>query len=190
MSLISEALTSEAPDHEDGIRFRRLEKAEADRAASEQTGCAKREVAHELGQMQDGVEFERNRDQGLGAAAVLLGLVQVTGKFESDRNLRRQSAGAADVFVVDRRRFDAVEHSEHPEHLAVRTEQGNRQELADLERRNEIQIRARSLGGVIGDEHIFLLQRAGGDAIVERDIDGTGNAVLHSPSNVEHGVFE
>ena len=104
---------------QDGIRIRCLEKAEPNRSASEQTGRAKREVAHELGQMQDGVEFESNRDQGFGAAAVLLGLVQVTGKFESDGNLRGQSAGAANVFVADRPRFGAVEHSEHPEHLAV-----------------------------------------------------------------------
>ena len=62
--------------------------------------------------------------------------------------------------------------------------------MADLESRYEIQIRARSLGGVIGEEHIFLFQRAGGDAIAERDIDGTGNLVLNSPSNVEYGVFE
>ena len=41
--------------------------------------------------MQNGVEFERDRDQGLGAAAVLLGLVQVVGKFESDGNLDRKS---------------------------------------------------------------------------------------------------
>ena len=105
--------------YQDGIRFRCLEKAEADRSASQQTGGAKSEVARELGQMQDVVKFESNRDQSLGAAAVLLGLVQVTGKFESDGNLRRQSAGAADVFVADRPRFGAVEYSKHPEHLAV-----------------------------------------------------------------------
>ena len=38
--------------------------------------------------MQDVVKFESNRDQGFGAATVLLGLVQVTSKFESDGNLR------------------------------------------------------------------------------------------------------
>ena len=130
------------------------------------------------------------RDQGLGAAAVLLGLVQVTGQFERDGNLRGQSACAADVFVVDRPRLDPVEHSEHPQHIAVRTEQGHSQQLPDMESGNEIQIRARSRGGVFGDEHILLLQRAGRDAIVERDIDGTGHAVLHSPSNVEGGLFE
>ncbi len=118
-----------------------------------------REVAHELGQMQDGVEFERDGDQGLGAAAVLLGLVQVAGKFEGDGNLRGQSAGAADVFVVDRPGLDAVEHAEHSEHIAVRTEQGHGEELADLESGDEIQIRAGSLGGVLGDEHILLFQR-------------------------------
>ena len=38
--------------------------------------------------MQDGVEFERDGDQNLGAAAMLLGLVQITGQFERDGNLR------------------------------------------------------------------------------------------------------
>ena len=163
-----------------------LEKAERDGSCPRaELGRAQREIAHEFGQMQHGVEFERDRDQGLGAAAVLLGLVQVAGQFESDGNLRGQSAGAADIFVVDRPGFDAVEHSKHPEHIAVRTEQGDGEELADMESGDEIQIRARSLGGVLGDEHIFLLQRVGRDAIVERDIDGTSLAVFDSPSNME-----
>ena len=114
-----------------------------ERAPSRRRG-AQSEVASELGQLQDVVQFERERDQGLGAAAMLLGLVQVPGKFESDGNLRGQSAGAADIFVVDRPGLDAVEDSEHPEHLAVRTEQGDSEELADLESSHEIQIRARS----------------------------------------------
>ena len=44
--------------------------------------------------MQDVVEFKSNRDQGFSAAAVLLGLVQVTGKLESDGNLCGQSGKA------------------------------------------------------------------------------------------------
>ena len=44
--------------------------------------------------------------------------------------------------------------------------------------------------GIFGDEHIFLLQRTSRDAIVERDIDGTGAAVLHCPSNMEGVLFE
>ena len=59
-----------------------------------------------------------------------------------------------------------------------------------MESRNEIRIRLRSPGGVFRDEHIFLSQRAGSDVIVERDIDRTGDALLHCPSNVEGGVFE
>ena len=139
--------------------------------------------------MQDVVEFEGERDQGLGAAAVLLGLVQVVGKFESDGNLRGQSAGAADVFVVDRPGLDAVEHTEYPKHIAVRTEQGHGEELADLESGNEIQIRARCFGSVFGEEHIFLLQRERHGAIGERDIEGTDDAVLHCPANVEGLLF-
>ena len=140
--------------------------------------------------MEDGVEFESDGDEGLGAAAVLLGMVQVAGQFESDCNLRCQSSGAADVFVVDGPGVDAVENAEHAQHIAVGTEQGDGEELADFESMDEIQIRARSFGGVFGEEHIFLFQRAGGDAIVERDIDGTGNAVFHSPTNVEGALFE
>ena len=71
------------------------------------------------------------RDQGLGAAAVLLRLVQVAGQFEGDSNLRRQSAGAANIFVIDRPGLDAVEHSKHSEYIAVRTEQGNSEELTE-----------------------------------------------------------
>ena len=59
-----------------------------------------------------------------------------------------------------------------------------------MESRNEIQIRARSFGGVFGKVYVLLFQCAGRDAIVERDIDGTGDSVLYSPSNVEYGVFE
>ena len=62
--------------------------------------------------------------------------------------------------------------------------------MADLEGRNEIQICLRNLGGVFGDEHIFLSQGAGRDVIVERDIDRTGEAFFHCPSNVEGGIFE
>src|SRR5450631_768657 len=176
--------------HEDGIEFSGLEKAEGGGATAEQTGRAQSEVAHELGQMEDGVEFEGDGNQGLGAAAMLLGLVQVMGKFESDGNLSGQSAGAADVFVVNRTGLDAVEHSEHPEHIAVRTEQGDSEELADMKSTDEIQVGAWNLGGVFGEEDTFLFQRAGRDAVVERDIDGTGQAVLHSPSNVKGGVVE
>ena len=176
--------------HQDGIWLRCLEKAEGDGSASQQSSRAQSKVAHELRQMQDVVEFERDGDQGLGAAAVLLGLVQVAGKFERDGNLRGQSARAPDVLVVDRPRLGAVEHSEHPEHIAVRTEQRHSEELTDMESRNEIQIRARSFGGVFGEEHIFLFQRSGPDAIVERDIEGAGDPVLHSPANVEYGLFE
>ncbi len=68
--------------------------------------------------------------------------------------------------------------------------QGHRQQLANLEGGNELQIRTRSLRGVFGEEHILLLHRAGGNAIVERDIDGTGHSVLHSPPNVEGSLFE
>src|SRR5208282_5286151 len=176
--------------HQHRIQLRCPEKAEGSGSTAEQAGRAQSKVAHELGEMQHGVEFERDGDQGLGAAPMLLGLVQVTGQFESDGDLRSQSAGAADVFVVDRARLDAVEHTEHSEHIAVRTEQGNRQQLANLESSQEIPIRSRSCGGVFGDEHIFFLQRTCRGAIVERDIDGTGDAVLHSPSNVKGSVFK
>ena len=133
--------------------------------------------------MQDGVELERDGDQGLG-------LLQVAGEFESDGSLRGQRARAADIFVVDRPGLDAVKHAKHPEHIAARTEQGDGEELADSESSHEIQICARSFGGVFGEEHIFLFQRAGRDAIVERDIERTGHSVLHSPANVEGGLFE
>ena len=62
---------------QDGVGFRSLEKAEGNAPAAQQTRRAQSEVAHELRQMQDVVEFERYGDQGLGAAAVLLGLVEV-----------------------------------------------------------------------------------------------------------------
>ncbi len=74
--------------HHDRIRICRLEKAERDRAAAEQAGRAESEVAHELRQMEHGVEFESDCDQGFGAAAMLLRLMQVTGKFERDGDLR------------------------------------------------------------------------------------------------------
>jgi len=57
----------------------------------------------------------------LSAAAVLLGLVQVPGKFESDGNLRGERAGAADVFVINWPGLHAVEHAEHSKYIAVRT---------------------------------------------------------------------
>ena len=45
-------------------------------------------VAHELRQMQNRVEFDRDGHQSLGAAPVFLGLMQVAGEFECNRNLR------------------------------------------------------------------------------------------------------
>ena len=176
--------------YEDGIHVGGLEKAEGGGAAGKQFGGAASEVAHELGQMEDGVEFESDGDEGLGTAAVLLGMVQVAGQFEGDGNLGGESAGAPDVFVVDGPGGDAVENAEHAQHIAVGTEQGDGEELANFESLDEIQIGARSFGSVFCEEHIFLFQRAGGGALGERDIEGTGNAIFDSPANVESVLFE
>ena len=108
--------------HEDRLALRSLEKTEGDGTASEQTCRAQREVAHEFRQMQHGVQFEGNGDQGLGAAAMFFGLVQIPGQLQSDSNLRGQSASPADVLLVDRPSFDAVKHSKHSQHIAVGTE--------------------------------------------------------------------
>ncbi len=59
-----------------------------------------------------------------------------------------------------------------------------------MESGDEIQIRARRGGGIFGDERIFLPQRARRHSIVERNIHGTRHPVLHSPPNVEGGLFE
>ncbi len=179
-----------AAREQDGIGLRRLKKAEGGGAASQQGRGALREVAHELGQMQHGVDFERDGRQGLGAAAVLLGLVQVPGEFERDGCVRRQSAGPAYVFLVDRPRLDAVEHAKHPQHIAVRPEQGNGEKLADMERFHELQIHVRSLCRVLDEEHLFILQGAGRGAVVQRDIERPGGPVFRFPSNVEGGLFE
>ena len=64
---------------QDAVGLRSLEKAEGNAPGAQQALGAQSEVAHELRQMQDVVEFERDRNQGLGAAAVFLGLVEITG---------------------------------------------------------------------------------------------------------------
>ena len=176
--------------HQEGVCVRRLKKSEGDGAGAQQVGGAQRKVAGELGQMQDVIQLEGECDQGLGAAAMLLGLVEVSGQFESDGNLRGQGAGAADVLIADGPGFDAVEDAKHAEHVAVRTEQGDGEELADLKSGDEIQVSAGSIGGVIGDEDIFFLQGLGSGAVIERDIDRAGDSVLDSPADVEGGVFE
>src|ERR1700719_3512581 len=74
--------------HQDSVEIHSLEKAECDRPSTEQFGGAASKVPHELRQMQDGVKLQRDRYQGFGAAAMFLRLMQVTGQFESDCNLR------------------------------------------------------------------------------------------------------
>src|ERR1039458_5411067 len=62
---------------QDGFRFGRLEKAQGDAAPAEKRGGAQRELTHEIGQVEDGVQLECQRDQDLGATAVLLRLVEI-----------------------------------------------------------------------------------------------------------------
>src|SRR5208282_1591004 len=74
-------------------------------------------------QAQKSVHFTRQLNQNVGAAAVEFGLVQVMGDFHHHRNLRRQSAGTANVLARNAGTIQAVEHSKHTEHTAVRTQQ-------------------------------------------------------------------
>ncbi len=82
-------------------------------------GRAERKLPHEIGQVENGVQLERQRDQDLGAAAVLLRLLEIAGEFQGDGHLRREGASAANIFVTDGRDFDAIEHAKHAQHFAV-----------------------------------------------------------------------
>ena len=86
--------------------------------------------------------------------------------------------------------LDAVENTEHPEQIAVRAEQGDCEQLPDVELGHKIQICAGSFGGVFSHEYAFLLERVGGNPIVERNIQRTSYAVLYPPTNTEFGVFQ
>ena len=87
--------------------------------------------------------------------------------------------------------LDAVEHAEHPQHIAVRTEQGNGEQLPDLESAYELQVRARSFGGVFAEKTHFFASGCGSRRPSWSGIStGASYAVLHSPANVERGLFQ
>ena len=60
----------------------------------------------------------------------------------------------------------------------------------DFESADKMQVRARNFTGIFGEEHIFLLQCARRVAIDQRDVYGTGYALIEGPANVEVAVFE
>ena len=76
--------------------------------------------------MQKTINLARQLGDGLGAAAVLLGLVKIVSDLEDNRNLGGESAGAANILLRDARAVEAIEHGTESKHLPVRPEQRDR----------------------------------------------------------------
>src|ERR1035441_316204 len=96
--------------------------------------------------------------------AVFFGLVEPAGEIKGDGNLRCQNAGPRNILIIDCPRFYAIERGEHSEYFAVRVQQRDGEQLADIQRRNKIRLPVRSIGGsvggVFGDEYIFFVNRS------------------------------
>ena len=81
----------------------------------------------EIRQLQDAIDFARELNQDVGAAAVQFRLVQVVGDLEDHGNLGRQGARPANIFARDASSIETVEYAEHAEHASVRCQQWDRQ---------------------------------------------------------------
>ena len=72
-------------------------------------------------------------DQDLGSAAVEFGVVQIACDFKHHRNLRRQSAGAANILAGDAGIVKSIKHAEHAQHTSIGTQQRNGKQLPRLD---------------------------------------------------------
>src|SRR5712691_5071728 len=140
--------------------------------------------------MQDRVQLQRERNQRLGTVAVLLRLMQICRQLESNRSLGGERPRPANILIQNGTRLHAVEHGKHPQYLAGRAQQGNRQELANFEGADELNVRTGNSGSILGEKDLLLFERADRDTIGQRDLDGAGTAVLDSPANVEDIAFQ
>src|SRR6266571_8287762 len=136
--------------------------------------------------MQNRVQLQRERNQGFGAAAMLLRLMQIYSRFEGNRSLGCERTRPANILIQNRTRLHPVEDGKHPQCLAGRAQQGNRQELANFEGADELNVRTGNSGCILGEKDLLLFERADRDTIGQRDLDGAGTAVLDSPANAKN----
>src|SRR6266478_3490832 len=136
--------------------------------------------------MQDRVQLQRERNQCFGAVAMLLRLMQICSQFEGNRSLGCECTRPANILIQNGTRLHAVEHGKHAQYLAGRAQQGNRQELANFEAADELYVCAGNSGSILGEKDLLLFERADRDTIGQRDLDGTGTAVLDSPANAKN----
>src|SRR6266403_328595 len=140
--------------------------------------------------MQNRVQLQRERNQGFGTVAMLLRLMKICSQLEGNCSLSCESPRPAIILIQNGTRLHAVEHGKHAQYLAGRAQQGNRQELANFEGADELYVCAGNSGSILGEKDLFLFERADGDIIGQRDLDGSGTAVLDTPANVEDIAFQ
>ena len=172
------------------LEIRRLEQAQRNRAPSKERRSAPRKVAHELRQIKNGIQFQRDRHQNLRAAPVLFRLLKISRQFERYRNLRGQRAGPSNILVADLTGGYPVQHAKHADNVAIRPEQRHGQKLLDLKCPHEFHLRSGSRASIFRQKYIFLSELANRHAFMQRDINRLSPAVLKSPANMEGIALE
>ncbi len=111
-----------------------------------------------VGKPQMAVEFEGQSHQRFGPPAVLFGLMQIAGHLQRYRNLRRQGAGPANLFLRDALLIDPVHHAEHSQDLTLGIEKRDGQQLPNFVLSEDFQVDAGDFAGIVRPEDLFVEQ--------------------------------
>ena len=80
------------------------------------------ELAGEIGKVEKTVDLPRQVRERIGAAAMLLGLVEVVRNFQGNRNLCRERTGAANILLRDACVVEAIKHAKHADDPSIGTQ--------------------------------------------------------------------
>src|SRR5258707_10274235 len=147
-------------------------------------------LTSEIRQVQYSIDLARQIHECLCPAAMLLGLMQVSGNLEDHRDLGGQSTGTSHILRQDAGPLQAIQHAEGSPDLITCAQQRHDENLPNMELSNQIKIGVHQCAGVVGAKDFPGSQSMSGNALGEDFVDPLGLALFDSITHVKLFLVE